>query len=344
MNAHVSHNYILISGLQSFCIYASFGLGCIFLLQVSWLLAWLVLDEKRIRNQENGLLPCIIHHKTRVESINNSTPEPEKTAISKTYQCALKLKNIVIQTKIKVIGSDMHEMKMGLLESCLSSIYFIVTVILLSSTILAFGVFGLININYKFDPLILVPSDSYFTKFLDVNDEYFSPLRGYKANIYTGYFNVSHLESMDWLDNQLSTLVMEKKVLENYNSWWRDFTDFVHKDDMNSTFQNITNESFLNILSDFLFSKSGSQYRHSFELNEELHCGSPVGNISATSFEIEYLAFDGPSEHVPGKETIESLLKESGLEGAFSFNKIYLAWETDTIIGKENKYLTCVAK
>ena len=113
---------------------------------------------------------------------------------------------------------------------------------------------------------------------------------------------------------------------------------------MNSTFQNITNESFLNILSDFLFSKSGSQYRHSFELNEELHCGSPVGNISATSFEIEYLAFDGPSEHVPGKETIESLLKESGLEGAFSFNKIYLAWETDTIIGKENKYLTCVAK
>ena len=249
----------------------------------------------------------------------------------------LKVQNIVIQTRIKVTGSDMHQMKMGFLESCFSSIYFIITIILLSSTILSLGVYGLININYKFDPLILVPSDSYFTQFLDVNDEFFSPLRGYKANIYTGHFNVSHLESMDWLDKQLSELVTDRRVLESYNSWWRDFTDFFHKDDIDASFQNLTDESFSSILSDFLFSKSGSQYRHNFELEENLKCGSPVGDISATRFEIEYLAFDGPGEHVPGKGTIESLLKESGLDGALSFNKVYLAWETDTIIGKDNK-------
>ena len=323
---------ILITGLQSFCIYASIGLGCIFFLQVSWLLAWLVLDEKRIQDNKNGLLPCIIHQ-TQDDNIARTATDPEKSATNKNYQCVLKLQNIVIQTRIKVTGSDMHQMKMGLLESCFSSIYFIVTIILLSSTILAFGVFGLININYKFDPLILVPSDSYFTQFLDVNDEYFSPLRGYQANIYTGHFNVSHLESMDWLDKHLSDLVTEKKVLESYNSWWRDFTDFFRKDDINASFQNLTDESFSRLLSDFLFSKSGSQYRHNFELEEDLKCGSPAGNISATSFEIEYLAFDGPGEHVPGKGTIESLLMESGLVGAFSFNKIYLAWETDTIIG-----------
>ena len=323
---------VLISGLQSFCIYASIGLGCIFFLQVSWLLAWLVLDEKRIRDSKNGLLPCIIHQ-TQADSPTNTVPEQEKSAVSKNYQCMLKLRNIVIETSIKVTGSDMHQVKIGLLESCFSSVYFIVTIIFLSSTLLALGVFGLININYKFDPLILVPSDSYFTQFLDVNDEYFSPLRGYKANIYTGHFNVSHLESMDWLDKQLSALVTEKKVLESYNSWWRDFTDFFHKDDINASFKNLTDESFSSVLSDFLFSKSGSHYRHSFELEEDLQCGSPVGNISATSFEIEYLAFDGPGEHVPGKGTIEALLRQSGLEGAFSFNKVYLAWETDTIIG-----------
>ena len=324
---------VLISGLQSFCIYASIGLGCIFFLQVSWLLAWLVLDEKRIRDSKNGLLPCIIHQTQEADSPISTVPEQEKSAVSKNYQCMLKLRNIVIETSIKVTGSDMHQVKIGLLESCFSSIYFIVTIIFLSSTLLALGVFGLININYKFDPLILVPSDSYFTQFLDVNDEYFSPLRGYKANIYTGHFNVSHLESMDWLDKQLSALVTEKKVLESYNSWWRDFTDFFHRDDINASFQNLTDESFSSVLSDFLFSKSGSHYRHSFELEEDLQCGSPVGNISATSFEIEYLAFDGPGEHVPGKGTIEALLRQSGLEGAFSFNKVYLAWETDTIIG-----------
>ena len=310
----------LITGLQSFCIYASIGLGCIFFLQVSWLLAWLVLDEKRIRENKNGLLPCIIHQ-TPADGSADSVPEPGKLTTNKNYQC----------------------MKLGLLESCFSSIYFIVAIILLSSGLLSLGVFGLININYKFDPIDLVPSDSYFTQFLHVNDEYYSPLRGYKANIYTGQFNVSHLESMDWLDKKLSGLVTERKVLESYNSWWQDFTDYFHKDDINASFQNLTDESFSSILSDFLFSKSGSQHRHSFELEEELQCGSPVGNISATSFGIEYLAFDGPGEHVPGKGTVEALLRESGLEEAFSFNKIYLAWETDTIIGqRKNRSLNCV--
>ena len=307
------------TGLQSFCIYASIGLGCIFFLQVSWLLAWLVLDEKRIRENKNGLLPCIVPrkilgivHQTQAETSADSVTESEKSANNRNYQC----------------------MKMGLLETCFSSIYFIITIILLSSGLFSLGVFGLININYKFDPLDLVPSDSYFTQFLNVADEYYTPVRGYKANIYTGHFNVSHLESMDWLDKQLSGLVTERKVLESYNSWWRDFTDYFHKDDSNASFQNLTDESFSSILSDFLFSKSGSQHRHSFELEEELQCGSPVGNITATSFQIEYLAFDGPGEHVPAKGTIEALLRESGLEEAFSFHKIYLAWETDTIIGQ----------
>ena len=40
---HVSRVTVLAAGLQSFCIYASIGLGCIFVLQVTWLLAWLVL-------------------------------------------------------------------------------------------------------------------------------------------------------------------------------------------------------------------------------------------------------------------------------------------------------------
>ena len=55
-----------------------------------------------------------------------------------------------------------------------------------------------------------------------------------------------------------------------------------------------------------------------------------------TSLEIEYVAFDGPDEHVPGKSKIDSILLQSQLPDAFSFNKIYLAWETDTIIGNLN--------
>lgn len=52
-----------------------------------------------------------------------------------------------------------------------------------------------------------------------------------------------------------------------------------------------------------------------------------------TRLEIEYVAFDGPDEHVPGKSKIDSMLQQSQLPDAFSFSKIYFAWETDTIIG-----------
>merc|ERR1712032_166879 len=85
------------------------SLGCIFFLQVSWLLAWLVLDEKRIRDNKNGLLPCIIHQ-TEAGTTASDVAEQEKSATNKNYQCMLKVQNIVIQTRIKVTGSDMHQM------------------------------------------------------------------------------------------------------------------------------------------------------------------------------------------------------------------------------------------
>ena len=56
-------------GLQSFCVCTAIALGCIYVLQVSWFVAWLVVDEKRILSNRNGLLPCIIHHKPRGKSL-----------------------------------------------------------------------------------------------------------------------------------------------------------------------------------------------------------------------------------------------------------------------------------
>merc|ERR1719270_2752507 len=48
-------------GLQSFCVCTAIALGCIYILQVSWFVAWMVLDEKRIQSGRDGVFPCIIH-------------------------------------------------------------------------------------------------------------------------------------------------------------------------------------------------------------------------------------------------------------------------------------------
>ena len=66
--SHLGVKYSLISplsscqimpGLSSFCITAAICIGFIFLLQISWTVAWLSLDQARIERNQHGLIPCI---------------------------------------------------------------------------------------------------------------------------------------------------------------------------------------------------------------------------------------------------------------------------------------------
>ena len=88
-------------------------------------------------------------------------------------------------------------------------------------------------------------------------------------------------------------------------------------------------------MSNFLYTESGSKFQGNFNFERSLKCGSPAPRILASSLEILYLPFDGPSQHGPARAAIEELLSSSGLPGAISFNKIYLSWETDQIIDTE---------
>lgn len=53
----------ILPGLQSFCISCAIAIGAVFILQSSWFVAWLTLDEKRIEGKRNGFFPWIAHPK-----------------------------------------------------------------------------------------------------------------------------------------------------------------------------------------------------------------------------------------------------------------------------------------
>lgn len=153
-----------------------------------------------------------------------------------------------------------------------------IIVIGISFCFLGVGSYGLSKINYKFDPWILAPTNSYFTRFLSVNDEYFSP--HYKAHIYISSFNSSHLENLAWLDSKLENLVTENVILESYNSWWKDFVDY--SDDQigrKNSWTDLNEETFPKMLTKFLFSKSGSSHQNSFKFESILNCGEPAPKI-----------------------------------------------------------------
>ena len=90
--------------------------------------------------------------------------------------------------------------------------------------------------------------------------------------------NSSHLEKLEWLDTKLDDLVSSRRVLERYNFWWKDFTTFTEKREVES-WRNISNSEFQMLLSDFLFSNTGSKYQKNFHFETELECGSQAPDI-----------------------------------------------------------------
>jgi len=292
-------------GLQSFCVCTALGLASIYTLQLGWFVAWLALDEQRIQEERNGFAPCVRHHKNRTED------SQEQETGSRWYL-------------------------MSWYRSLLSSSLSKVVIVTISLCCLAVGVWGATLIRHKFNPLLLLPSQSYLSHFIAVNDEYFSSYTAWSAEVYTGSFNHSDLARLDSLVTNLHTLKEQQLYIQDYNCWWTHFNTFIQHKTNFSSWKDIDNpEDFPIVLSDFLFSVHGSRFKINFQFSEELLCNKPAPNILATKFDIKYFPFDGPEEHVPAKDHIDYLISQSGLQDAFSFVKIYAAWETDRIIGFE---------
>jgi hypothetical protein len=98
-------------------------------------------------------------------------------------------------------------------------------------------------------------------------------------------------------------------------------------------------EIFPTLMSNFLFSSFGAKFRENFKFSDNLTCGQPAPDIKVninfffklkrnatfqtSRFEVQYLPFSGPEEHIPAKRRVDELIHMSGIPGGFSFFKIY---------------------
>ena len=53
------------------------SVAAVFFLQTSWFVAWLTVDQRRVGQRRNGLIPCIVHEDKK----------PRQRAVSSTGQC-----------------------------------------------------------------------------------------------------------------------------------------------------------------------------------------------------------------------------------------------------------------
>ena len=101
--------------------------------QISWFTAWLALDEKRIRNGQHSILPCISLSQT-----TEITTDPYQDRLRSLLSWLLPLRS------------------------------YQALVVVVSALLLGVSAWGATGIRQKFDPFLLIPQDSYMTRFIQV--------------------------------------------------------------------------------------------------------------------------------------------------------------------------------
>jgi len=293
----------ILPGLQSFCVSCAFGLTSIYLLQISWFVAWMCLDEERAAAGRDGVVPCIVH-------------KPGTKGFNLTGWCKTGLDTATLYARL------------------LSSNIFRFIILMITLGFFSIGVWGWSLMRMKFDPTLLLPGDSYLREFIHKHEEFF-PENGWSAEVYSESLNYTDLAKVEMLVTGLEKL-QEDGGLRAVNSWWSELKEFTEeKTNFTSWEEFATEDKFSMVLSDFLFSAQGLQYKQNFVFSAPLECDAPAPLIQASKFSIDYYYMEEPEEHLPARRAVTSLLKEVGSPYTFSHSKIYAAWETDEIIGME---------
>ena len=270
---------------------------------VTWFTAWLSLDEKRISAGQNGLLPCLSHTPT-------ATPGQTGSLVAGWTD---RLRDLYI--------------------SCLSSLLYRSVVLLTTLLLLVLGVWGWTHIRQFFNFNLLMPSDSYLREWIRVHEANY-PLADRDAQIYSGPLDQSDLSSIDSLVRGLEALQEDGTYVVDLDCWWTNFKLFT-AEKTNLTHWSELGPDFAQVLSDFLFSSYGGQYKASFKFSGELECGQPAPAITASQCSLTYVRLTQPEEHIPARQAVREVIQEAASPYNFSHTRVYAMWETDVIIGGE---------
>jgi hypothetical protein len=290
----------VLPSLKSFCIFAALCILMTYIYVVTFFVAFLTLDEKRLAKKENGFAPCIKHKENKLWC------EPK-----------------FLPRFITFLYSKLILNKFGK-----------TFVIVAALAITAFSTERVFRIKQKFDPMWFIPSHYQFFQYV-MNHRQFYPDQGFEAGIYFGSLN--YTAEMPKIISLAEQLKNQTHILGHVSAWTDVFQEYVeeyHKIDLNNV--PLTNDQFKIYISNFLFNSMGGQFQANFKFEGKLTCGQPAGDVKISSITFNYHKFQDRDEYLPAKKLVEKLIRESKIDGnVFLWGKIFGNWITDEIIDEE---------
>ena len=310
--------------LQSFCLSAAIGILAVFLFQSSWVVAWMVVDQRRIEQKRDGFIPTIVH---------KDWAPPEWTS--------------------RDFGTFVTSKVAKLFDFCL----FRFLIILLSITMVAGGIWGVYNVKIIFDIRTLLPDDSYLLKWIE-QSEVDSSTDGmvFGVDFFTQDlpYNLATFEKLEAVVNELNNLTFKhrewvlpgndlpKFISTRWESatgfWWLDFKKFVSKHKEIEDWRDMFSKGvFPKYLSDFLHHKDGSSYNYHFRFDGNISCNMEAPPISAVKLgALKLRDLISPTQHIRAHIAFTNITDRANLtHKTLSSSVIFAPWEIEEILAEE---------
>ena len=140
----------ILPALQSFCLFAAFGILFVFLYMVTFFLAFFSLDQRRIESFRNCCCCCYVHKDWEPNACS------QKSFLDMAF---VKYANILVTIPFKVI------------------------VLIFSVSVLSVAAYGVSELKAEFKVTVFLNEGTYLREYFDVNAEKF-PGRGINGDIY----------------------------------------------------------------------------------------------------------------------------------------------------------------
>ena len=142
----------VLPALKSFCIFCGVGILIVYIIQSTFFVACLALDQRRIIKGKNGYLPCLKCPK----EAENSDPVSNPSKM--------------------IMGGEILQASFHHFSNFLLKIPTQICVCILTLAIFAISCWGNVELRQEFDPMWFLPKDSYLFQWHLMNEKWVSTL------------------------------------------------------------------------------------------------------------------------------------------------------------------------
>ncbi|KAL3868797.1 hypothetical protein ACJMK2_041557 [Sinanodonta woodiana] len=296
----------VIPGLSAFCIYAAIGIFALYVLVATFFVAVLTLDEKRIEQSRDGLVPCYVH--------KNYTPN----RCSQKNFCQLFLHKVFCPILMKLPVK--------------------IAVLLVTCVLVAVNCWSFTLMKQDFDLYNYIPTDSYARGYVKATNMFF-PSAGDHVAVYCDTMNYFHnkplLEEMD------RRIREDPHVLNGSVAFW--FTAFTQwlkntpnlniRAQLGADSYPLSEEIFHGLVLTFISQPEGMAFAHMLKFNT----GKTPPRIRASFIPLKHTRQTSSAEKINAMESLRRVLDGTKFPDGkcFSYGFTYLNNETNKILQEE---------